>query len=174
MITDKNYFTEIERIGVSSLPDTLRKSHEFVVKSTNNGSSWDTYQNNDTIRKVINLYFEKLNQYLGNQPTYKTQATKSEPKVELVRKASSSAKPKSAKTKAKPKQKKATQKSGKKVEHVREELKFIKRFVAIHKKVKSPNSILSLLKGLQKAIIQKLIKKTSPLAKEIQAIQTNW
>ena len=77
MVTDKNYFTEIERIGTSSiLPDTLRKSHEFVVKSTNNGSSWDTYQNNDTIRKVINLYFEKLNQYLGTQPTYKTQVPK--------------------------------------------------------------------------------------------------
>jgi hypothetical protein len=40
-------------------------AQEFVVKSTNNGNSWDTYQNNETIRKVINLYFEKLNQYRG-------------------------------------------------------------------------------------------------------------
>lgn len=169
MITDKNYFIEIERIGASSLPDTLRKSHEFVVKSTNNGSSWDTYQSNETIRKVINLYFEKLNQYLGTQPANKTQAPKSEPRPVPIRKTSSTAKPKSAKTEHKPK--KANQKPGKKVEHIREELKFIKRFVALHNKVKSPNSILSLLKALQKAIIQKLIRKTSPLAKEIQTIQ---
>lgn len=171
MITDKNYFAEIKRIGASSLPDTLRKSHEFVVKSTNNGTSWDTYQNNDTIQKVINLYFEKLNQYLGTQPTYKTQVPKSDPKAEPVRKTSSTAKPKSAKAKTDHKPKRTTQRPGKKVEHIREEVKFIKRFVALHNKVKSPNSILSLLKGLQKAIIQKLIKKTSPLAKEIQAIQ---
>lgn len=171
MITDKNYFTEIDRIGISSLPDTLRKSHDFVVKSTNNGSSWDTYQNNDTIRKVIHLYFEKLNQYLDTQPTYKTQAPKSETKAELIRKTSATAKPKPPKATTEHKPNKAVQKSAKKVEHVREEIKFIKRFVALHNKVKSPNSILSLLKGLQKAIIQKLIKKTSPLAKEIQAIQ---
>ena len=171
MITDKNYFTEIEQIGISSLPDTLRKSHEFVVKSTNNGNSWDTFQNNDTIRKVINLYFEKLNQYLGTQPTYKTKVPKSEPKAEPVRKTSSIAKPKSAKAKTEHKPKNTTQRPGKKVEHIREEVKFIKRFVALHNKVKSPTSILSLLKGLQKAIIQKLIRKTSPLAKEIQAIQ---
>lgn len=169
MITDKNYFIEIERIGASSLPDTLRKSHEFVVKSTNNGSSWDTYQSNETIRKVINLYFEKLNQYLGTQPANKTQAPKSEPRPVPIRKTSSTAKPKSAKTEHKPK--KANQKSRKKVEHIREEIKFIKRFVALHNKVKSPNSVLSLLKALQKSIIQKLIRKTSPLAKEIQTIQ---
>jgi hypothetical protein len=171
MITDKNYFKDFERIEISSLPDTLRKSHEFVVKSTNNGSSWDTYQSNDTIRKVINLYFEKLNQYLGTQPTYKTQGPKSESKPVPVRKTSAAPKSKSAKAKTEHKPKKTTQKLGKKVEHIREELKFIKRFVALHNKVKSPNSILSLLKGLQKAIIQRLIKKTSPLAKEIQAIQ---
>lgn len=171
MITDKNYFAEIERIGASSLPDTLRKSHEFVVKSTNNGSSWDTYQNNDTIRKVINLYFDKLNQYLGTSSPQKSQPQKAEPKPEPVRRTKvTPVRSKPAKAKAE-NYKKAASKPGKKVEHIREELKFIKRFVALHNKVKSPNSILSFLKGLQKAIIQKLIKKTSPLAKEIQSIQ---
>jgi hypothetical protein len=171
MVTEKNYFTEIDRIGVSSLPDTLRKSHEFVVKSTSNGSSWDTYHSNETIKKVINLHFEKLNQYLGTSSPYKSQPQKADPKPEPVR-STKVAQPKTKPVKAKAdKSKKPVSKPGKKVEHIREELKFIKRFVALHNKVKSPNSILSLLKGLQKAIIQKLIKKTSPLAKEIQAIQ---
>lgn len=169
MITINNYFTEIDKVGAASLPDTLRKSHEFVVKSTGGGSSWDTYHSNDTIRKVINLYFEKLNQYLNtNQPTAKPYAEveRKEPKkTKGSQTKSSKAKPVS-KEKPKPQTK-----SSKKVEHIREEVKFIKRFVALHNKVKSPNSILALLKGLQKAIVQKLIKKTSPLAKEIQAIQ---
>lgn len=57
------------------------------------------------------------------------------------------------------------------VEHIREEIKFIKRYVGLHNKVKSPNAILSFLKALQKSVIQKLIRKTSPLAKQIERIQ---
>ncbi|HMV08177.1 MAG TPA: ATP-binding protein [Cyclobacteriaceae bacterium] len=173
MVDTNNYFVEIEKIGVSALPDTLRKSHDFVVKSTNNDSSWETYHNNDTVRKVINLYLEKLNQYLGRRPANKTQSQKSDSVPDPVRKTAKAPKPVSkpgnAKTSNKPKN--PAGKHGKKVEHLREEVKIIKRFVSLHNKVKSPNSVLALLKGLQKAIIQKLIRKTSPLAKEIQTIQ---
>jgi len=112
----------------------------------------------------------KLNQYLGTSSTYKSQPQKAEPNPVPVRR-TKVAQPKTKPAKAKADRSKKPVKPGKKVEHIREELKFIKRFVALHNKVKSPNSVLSLLKGLQKAIIQKLIKKTSPLAKEIQAIQ---
>lgn len=34
MITASNYFEEVERIGVSTLPETLKKGHDLVVKST--------------------------------------------------------------------------------------------------------------------------------------------
>lgn len=173
MITIENYFTEIEKVEASNLPDTLRKSHEFVVKSTANGSSWDTYHNNETIRKVVNLYFEKLNQYLkSNEPTNKSYS-QPESKIDkpktLLKSPTSS---KKAIVKTAPSQKsKSKAKPSKKVEHIKEEVKFIKRFVGLHNKVKSPNNILTLIKSLQKSIVQKLIRKTSPLAKEIETIQ---
>lgn len=170
MITEKNYFIEIEKIGINRLPDTLRKSHDFVVKSTANGNNWDTYQNNETIRKVVNLYFEKLNQYLkSSEPSTKPHQqaeSKTEKQPIKIKKATEKIKVKSAKQKSK-----SQGKPSRKVEHIREEVKFIKRFVGLHNKIKSPNSILTLIKSLQKAIVQKLIRRTSPLAKEIQAIQ---
>jgi prephenate dehydrogenase len=33
-ITASNYFIEVERIGVETLPETLKKGHDLVVKST--------------------------------------------------------------------------------------------------------------------------------------------
>ena len=58
------------------------------------------------------------------------------------------------------------------MEHIGEEVKFIKRYVGLHNKVKSPNAILTFIKALQRSIVQKLIRKTSPLADEINMIQT--
>ncbi len=57
------------------------------------------------------------------------------------------------------------------VDSIREEVRFIKRFVGFHNRVKSPNAVLVFIKGLQRAIVQKLIRKTSPFAKEIEMIQ---
>jgi len=166
MITVNNYFTEIEKVGVSKLPETLRKSHEFVVKSTAPENTWDNYHKNETIHKVVDLYLSKLNQYLASQQ--KTEVKPEQKQANIAK----SKKHNESKVKSNTKQKRtASKKLSKKVEHVREEVKFIKRFVGLHNKVKSPNSILSLIKSLQKSIVQKLIRKTSPLAKEIQAIQ---
>jgi hypothetical protein len=44
MITASNYFIEVERIGVETLPETLKKGHDLVVKSTSNGTNWANYQ----------------------------------------------------------------------------------------------------------------------------------
>lgn len=174
MITVSNYFTEIEKVGISSLPDTLRKSHEFVAKSTNSGTSWDIYKTNDTIRKVIDLYLSKLNEYVGSQspkpeqPTNITAVTaSSKPKKEpkQIRKSVKAA------PKSKQPEPKSQKPSGKLVEHIREEVKFIKRYVGLHNKVKAPSAILNFIKALQRSIVQKLIRKESPLAKEIQSIQ---
>lgn len=64
MITVKNYFKDIEAIKVDELPETLKKSHEFLIKATNDGKDWKTYEQNEKIRKVIDLYLEKLNNHL--------------------------------------------------------------------------------------------------------------
>jgi hypothetical protein len=164
MITANNYFEEVERIGVSTLPETLKRGHDLVVKSTSNGTNWDNYQSSENIKKVIDLYFQKLNEYAGTL-THKTKT----PEPPKARKASEK------KSERSPKQKKVKEtkepKNVKHVEHIREEVKFIKRYVGLHNKMKSPNAILAFIKALQRSIVQKLIRKTSPLAEEIQMIQ---
>jgi len=169
MITVNNYFVEVERIGIDNLPETLKKGHDLVVKSTGNGTSWTNYQNSESIRKVINLYFQKLNDYIS------TVTPKGETKAEPKPYPKASTTPEQASTKKTTRQKsvieKARPKKVKQVEHIREEVKFIKRFVGLHNKVKSPNAILAFIKALQRSIVQKLIRKSSPLAKEIEMIQ---
>ncbi len=171
MITASNYFIEVERIGVNTLPETLKKGHDLVVKSTSNGANWATYQSSEGIKKVIDLYFQKLNDFASTLKPKEAQPTKakttSEPKKKPATKKSKERKgsPKKVKEKKEPKHVKH-------VEHIREEVKYIKRYVGLHNKVKSPNAILSFIKALQRSIVQKLIRKTSPLAEEIEMIQT--
>lgn len=67
MITTKNYYSEVNKIGLETLPETLRKSHDFVNKVTKEGSSWSGYDTNETFKRVIDKYISKLNDYLAIQ-----------------------------------------------------------------------------------------------------------
>src|SRR6188768_1155526 len=166
MITANNYFIEVERIGVETLPETLKKGHDLVVKSTSNGTNWANYQSSEGIKKVIDLYLQKLNDYASTSKPDHSQAKSSpEPKKNPVAEKSEGRKP------APKKVNKKETKNVKHVEHIREEVKFIKRYVGLHNKVKSPNAILAFIKALQRSIVQKLIRKASPLSDEIEMIQ---
>jgi hypothetical protein len=173
MITTNNYFTEIATIGVMNLPETLQKGHDFIVKSTANGANWSNYQGSDSIRKVVDLYLQKLNEYTAthrpkNIPVQTPMSVKAAVKKdETESKAKSKPSNKAKKTKIAS----ATTQNVKHVEHIREEVKFIKRYVGLHNKVKSPQAILTFIKALQRSIVQKFIRKTSPLASEIEMIQ---
>jgi hypothetical protein len=57
------------------------------------------------------------------------------------------------------------------VELIDTDVQFIKRYAAMHGKVKSQAQILTLLHSLQKAIIERRIGKDSPYAKEIDMMQ---
>ncbi|NJO92400.1 MAG: hypothetical protein HC831_28100 [Chloroflexia bacterium] len=57
------------------------------------------------------------------------------------------------------------------VERIALEISFIKRYVGLHGKTKDKQQILNLLNSLQKAIVEKRIRKTSAYAKEIENIQ---
>ncbi len=59
------------------------------------------------------------------------------------------------------------------VERIEDEIRFIKRYASLNGKVKTNSQILAFLNSLQKAILEKRIRKTSPYAKEIEYIQTN-
>ncbi|SKC47818.1 AAA family ATPase [Ohtaekwangia koreensis] len=160
MINANNYFSKIESIGINTLPETLLKGHEYVERVTGNGTSWDNYRGSETIQRIIDLYFRKVEDFIGT----------------LMPKPASKgpAKPKAHKEKKAKKKERKVQKEkpyAKNVARISEEVKFIKRFVGLHNKVKSPQSILSLIKSLQRSIVQKIIRKTSPFAAQIELIQ---
>jgi len=163
-ITASNYFIEVKRIGVETLPETLKKGHDLVMKSTSNGTNWANYQNSEGIKKVIDLYFQKLNEYANAVSPKSITPEPSKAKKPPVKKTEQKAKAKTVKETKEPK-------NVKQVEHIREEVKFIKRYVGLHNKIKSPNTILAFIKALQRSIVQKLIRKTSPLSEEIEMIQ---
>ena len=57
------------------------------------------------------------------------------------------------------------------VERISDEVRFIKRYALLHQKVKTPDQMRSFLNSLQKAILEKRIRKTSAYAREIKYIQ---
>jgi hypothetical protein len=52
-----------------------------------------------------------------------------------------------------------------------EELRFIKRFVNLNGKIKTKEEVLRFINSLQKAIIEKRIRKTSPYGEQVKYIQ---
>ena len=97
MITTQNYYKEINHIGAAKLPPMLLKSHEFVNKITQDGASWETYQDSDSIKRMIDAYLVKLNTYEAHQVRL-THETKTESKS-VTKKHSANKHTKVAKTK---------------------------------------------------------------------------
>jgi DNA repair protein RadC len=78
--------------------------------------------------------------------------------------------PKKKITKTEPEKKKQ---DAKPVERIAEEVKLIKRYAIMEGKEKTVEQLLNFLSAVQKAIVEKRIRKTSPFKKEIEYIQTN-
>ena len=172
MITTANYYTEIKNIQKNTLPDTLLKGWAFVDKVTDKGSSWDAYNQSDSIKKTVDLYLSKLNEFLGSQKPKPKKTTKS--RAASIRAASPKPKTTPRRSTTKPKSKTARQlayEKAEKVEVISDEIKMIKRFALMHDKVKTHNQIRLFLNALQRAITEKRIRKTSAYAKEILEIQ---
>jgi len=75
MITTKNYYTELDKINGATLPITLQKGWAFVNKVTEHGRSWDAYHASDSIKNTIDLYINKLNEYVSSTSKAKSTAT---------------------------------------------------------------------------------------------------
>ena len=165
MITANNYYNKINSIGANQLPPTLLKSHELVNKVTQEGASWETYNGNSTIKRMIDLYFTKLNEYAEQHKPKQSAKKEAQKREQKTVKEKSNIVPTAKTIKAK-KVDNATQ-----VEHIEDELKFIKRFTLLNGKTKTAEQVLGFLNSLQKAIIEKRIRKTSPYAAEIKIIQ---
>ena len=162
MITIDNYFHEIRNVDFSVLPEALKKSHEFVLKVTNSGASWDNYHASDAIKKTVDIYLSKLNEFVNtNKKPGKREKKQKEPAH------------KKAASKTEQPHKQAPPPSATLVERIPEELRFIKRFVNMDGKTKTKEELLRFINSLQKAILEKRLRKTSPWAEQILYIQEN-
>jgi hypothetical protein len=176
MIATNNYFNHVNNIDFSSLPEAFKKGHEFLVKATSNGESWTSYQSSDTVKKTIDIYLAKLNEFVNaNKKAEKKQRQKQ------VRQQSDKAIMHEAmikqglinpdgSPKKKPK-KRLDEPQPAMVERIPEELRFVKRFVNLNGKTKTKEEILRFVNSLQKAILEKRIRKNSSYAEQIKYIQ---
>ncbi|MEY4661351.1 MAG: hypothetical protein RLZZ42_1303, partial [Bacteroidota bacterium] len=172
MLNTNNYFSKAASINWDNLPEALSKGHKLVEGASQN--NWAAYNSNENIKRVVDAFFQKLNEYLDKNPSSVMTAAKSLPtKTVKTAPQATTAKPTHATRKMPPK-KAAVEKEeydSEDVELIDTDVLFIKRYAAMHGKVKSQAQILTLLHSLQKAIIERRIGKDSPYAKEIDMMQ---
>jgi len=144
-ITTKNYFAIVKSIGVEKLPTVLKQAHAAISEKTESGNEWSHYQKDEDFKRVVNLAFKKLEEYKASQNLSGiSQEKKDEDKK---------------KPKVNP------------YANIAKECQFIERFLAFHNQILYKNTFGIFIDELQKAILEKKIRKTSPVAKDIIAIQ---
>ncbi len=171
MLNTNNYFSKVANFNWDSLPEALAKGHKLIEGASQN--NWAAYNSNENIKRVVEAFFLKLNDYLEKNPTTPAQKSMPSKVVTVEPKTASVAKPASVPKKT-PVKKAATEKEEYKsqgVEHIDTDVQFIKRYAAMHGKVKSQAQILTLLHSLQKAIVERRIGKLSPYAEEVETMQ---
>ena len=171
MLNKNNYFSKAASIDWDNLPEALAKGHKLVEGASQN--NWAAYNSNENIKRVVDAFFQKLSDYLDNNPSKPIQKTMPAKVAKMEPKPVPPAKPAPTPKKA-PEKKSAVAKEeyeSEDVEHIDVEVQFIKRYAAMHGKVKSQTQVLTLLHSLQKAIVERKIRKDSPYAKEIEMMQ---
>ena len=166
MINADNYYSKTSGLDFSTLPPALQKGHEFVDKVTMKGESWTSYESSPTIQKVIDEYFKKLSEHLPEKQEKKTSPQRREEAVH----------PKKEKVKKERVQKmkfETKEENVELVERIPDELRFMKRYIKLHNKKKTKEELLRFINALQKAILERRIRKDSAWAKQINYMQEN-
>ncbi|MBO9565532.1 MAG: ATP-binding protein [Niastella sp.] len=182
MLTVQNYFDKIKGIDFNALPDTLQKGHAFVIDMTGNTNNWQDYYESDSIKETVDIYLAALEKHIGKERMDKGKSTSdskpadrrnTSPKGAPSKKKKPAAPPKPSKAEPELPAKRVTvsTSNAKPVEHVGEELKHIRKYVLLHGKEKTADQILNFINALQRAIVEKRIRKTSPYATQIKYIQ---
>ena len=120
-ITTKNYFDTIKQIGFENLPLVLKQSHSVIMTKTVNGEDWSKYKSDADLKRMIDLVFKKLEEFMVSNKK-DLSGTEKEEQMD------------GAKNKAdKPKKINPYSKIG-------TEIKFIHRFLAFHDKILYKNT----------------------------------
>ena len=197
MITKSNYTSSISQVDIEAMPEMLKEGHDFFLeafdyydKDKDIKSTLDEYlvklneyldYRNGNKESIIRDFYAQLSKTdiaklskEGFSATKQKLADTLHITLDEVLDFADKLQPKSSAASkiSKPKTVKETQsKNVNLVENLHEEVKFIKRFIGFHNKVKQASSILSYIKSLQKAIVNKLIRKSSVYAEDIRSIQ---
>lgn len=180
MINPENYLSKIQSVDLTAMPMPLQKGHEFLMKATANATDWNTYHNSTAIRKTIQLYFERLAEFIATDKKLdkanKVKAAKQQTDKEIMQEAMRrqgliDQEGNIVERPVKTKKVKPQPEPPLWVERMPEELRFIKRYVNLDGKTKTKEDILRFINSLQKAIVEKRIRKTSPYAEQIKYVQ---
>ncbi len=146
----------------------MQKGSDFLNRATENGTNLDAYHGSGSVKKTIDLYFEKLSDFVSKQAaTSHTKQVKKSSRVKPEKKAKTRTKKGTVKVESE-----ATDDSIPiLVERIPEEVRFIKRYVNLHGKVKEKDDLLRFINSLQKSILEKRIRKTSEYAEQIKYMQ---
>jgi hypothetical protein len=173
MLNTKNYFEKVQQLNWEEVPEALAKGHKLVEGAAQ--SNWAAYNSNENIKRVVEAYFQKLSDYISKNPS-PSETKKESVSKSLPKKPTSIPKPKpeSTKTSAPVKSEAESEEDYEStpVEFIDTDVQFIRRYAAMHGKVKSQSQILNLIHSLQKAILERRIRKDSPYAKEIELMQS--
>lgn len=162
MITISNINEKWEEIKGKLSSDTVKMATENGFLET--AENWEDLKDyfDDEAKGLLNKFIARVNKELGNNESSQKPKKDSNPKKELKPKTPNQPKPKK-------------EFSGEYVETLSPEISFIKRYVNLDEKTVSvvKDRVRTLLASLQKAIIDKKIRKTSIYAETIIKIQSN-
>jgi len=200
-ITTKNYFKAISDVGFENLPETLKKSHLLIEERTDNGNDWSIYEHDSEVKRVFDLVFEKLFEFIDKKESLSgvqdnpiiAQAKRDAAgykdlpldKLKMIYRLECDAELEDGLTPEikirKPALEKAiAEKEGKTITVAKEKSniedtvaeEFVKRFLLLNGKTLQKKEIEGFLNDVQNAIKEKEITKDSVLSKEIQLIQS--
>lgn len=159
-ITAQNFRTTFPKTGITE--SNIVRRYELALKSKP-----EDYNDSDLVKKMIDYFVIQVNEHLLNSKRENlTKKDKDVIKKTLVRE-------REKKIKRKEKIKKTLMSDP--VEKILPEVLFIKRYCGLHGKTISEkkDTAVRILASLQKSIVEKVIRKESPYASEINKIQQN-
>jgi hypothetical protein len=191
-ITTANYYEITQGIDWSALPAQLQSTHRELIGDLHSPGTTDfkMYFDDRDIKETVDIYFTALQTALekkANAPAAKTPQPKKQ-SGSAVPKPLPAPKPANSTAKKMPAQRQAPAKAAVPdsdrddddfddadgvhySERLPDEIRFIRRYINLDDKVKTKDEILRFINALQKAILEKRIRKSSPYAGDIEKIQ---
>lgn len=179
MITKDNLRDALPSFSVKDFPENLKMLHFFVMEASEQGTNWNALENSD-VKEMVDEYFSELNKFLEkkspeNLTVVEKPVTKTKGKAKAPREPKINTKAETSEIKTNvPKLKFVPNEHEddiELVERIPDEIRFIKRYLSLNGKRKTKEDVLRFITALQRAIVEKKLRKASPFAKEIEHIQ---